>query len=140
VRDTRDAIARENVEQVLQGYAAINDGDVDGVAEGLGPEFELNLPPILPDAESYRGPDGFKRAIHAWRESFDDFRIEIEEVIDAGDEVVVMASVQGVGKDSGAPVKSPSFPHVWTFENGRPVSMRALPNRAAAIDALGLAD
>lgn len=95
---------------------------------------------MLPDTDSFRGPDGLKRAMEAFRESFDDFRIEIEEVIDAGDEVVVMAAVQGIGKDSRVPVRSPSFPHIWTFENGRPVGMRALPNRATAIEALGLAD
>ena len=72
----------------------MNDGDVDALAAGLG------------------------------QESFDDLRFEIEEVIDAGDEVVVMASVHGVGTDSGVPVKSPSSSHIWTFENGRPVRMR----------------
>ena len=57
---------------------------------------------LLPEAETYRGPEGFKRAIEAWRETFNDFRIEIEEVIHAGE------------------------------------GMRALPNRAAALAALGL--
>jgi hypothetical protein len=37
-------------------------------------------------------------------------------------------------------VRSPSFPHIWRFEGDRVVGMYALPSRAAAVEALGLAD
>jgi ketosteroid isomerase-like protein len=131
-------MSRENVDRILTGYEAVNRGDLDVVVAGLSPDFELRPPPVLPDPGVYRGPEGFKRFLQTWIESFDDFRIEIEEVIDAGDNVVVMAAVRGRGKDSGAEVRSPSFPHVWTLQGDEITSMHALQNRAAAVAALGL--
>jgi ketosteroid isomerase-like protein len=133
-------MSSKNVERVLLGYDAINEGDLAGAVAGLPEDFELILPPVLPDVEpSYRGGDGFSRAIEAWRDSFDDFRLEIEEVIDAGDNIVVMAAVCGVGKDSGIAVRTPSFAQVWTFAGDVPVRMESLESRAAAVEALGLA-
>jgi ketosteroid isomerase-like protein len=131
-------MSQENVDRILAGYEAFSRGDFDAVAAGLSPDFELRPPPILPDPDVYRGPEGFRRFWRTWIDSFDDFRIEIEEVIDGGDKVVVMAAVCGRGKDSGVDVRSPTFPHVWTFEGDKITGMEALPNRAAAVEALGL--
>src|SRR5688572_15688052 len=108
-------MSRENVDRVLAGYDAVNRGDLEAAVAGLSPDFQLRPPPILPDADVYHGPEGFRRFWQTWIDSFDDFRVEIEEVIDAGDTVVVMAAVCGRGKDSGVETRSPSFPHVWTF-------------------------
>jgi ketosteroid isomerase-like protein len=131
-------MSRENVDRVLAGYEAFNRGDLEAAVAGFSPDFELRPPPILPDPDIYRGPEGFRQFWQKWIDSFDDFRIEIEEVIDAGDTIVVMAAVCGRGKDSGVETRSPSFPHVWTFQGNEIKSMEALQNRAAAVEALGL--
>jgi ketosteroid isomerase-like protein len=131
-------MSRENVDRILAGYDAVNRGDLEAAATGLSPEFELRPPPILPDADVYRGPEGFRRFWQTWIDSFDEFRIDIEEVIDAGDIVVVMAAVCGRGKDSGVETRSPSFPQVWRLQGSEIASMEALQNRAAAVEALGL--
>jgi ketosteroid isomerase-like protein len=131
-------MSQQNVDRVLAGYDAFNRGDLDAAVAGFSPDFELSPPPILPDTGVYRGPEGFRRFWQTWIDSFDDFQIEIEEVIDAGDTIVVMAAVSGRGKDSGVQARSPSFPHVWTFQGSEIVRMEALQNRAAAVEALGL--
>ena len=59
-------------------------------------------------------------------------------MIDTGDKVVVMASVCGKEKGSGAEVRSPTFPQIWTIQNEQPIRMEALRNKAAALEALGL--
>ncbi len=103
-------MSRENVEGVLRGYEALNRGDVEAAVEGVAPECELALPPMLPEADTHQGRDGLRRIWETWRESFEEFRLEVEEAIDAGDRVVVMAAVRGAGKDSGADVSTPTFP------------------------------
>jgi ketosteroid isomerase-like protein len=133
-------MSRENVERVMQGYEALNRGDLDAAVQGLPPDFELLLPAILPDFEAHRGAQGLKQAWQGWRDTFDDIAFEIEEVIDAGDNVVVMAAVCGRGKDSGAEVRSPSFPFVWTFEGAQLVRMEAFPTRATALAEIGMED
>jgi ketosteroid isomerase-like protein len=53
------------------------------------------------------GREGFVAFMRTWTEDFDDFAVEAEEVIDAGnDRVVAIARHHGVGKASRAPVET----------------------------------
>jgi ketosteroid isomerase-like protein len=53
------------------------------------------------------GREGFVAFMRTWTEDFDDFAVEAEEVIDAGnDRVVAIARHRGVGKASRAPVET----------------------------------
>ena len=131
-------MSRENVEAVLRGYAAFNRGDLDAAIEGFHPEIEWHGPGVFPDEDVYRGVEGVRRFWDQWLELFEDFQIEIEEVIEAGEKVVVMAVVHGRGRGSGADVKTPSFPHLWTFRDGKAVRMRMFQTKAEALEAAGL--
>lgn len=144
LRDTARAMSQENVERIRRGYETFNRGDLAGAAEGFDPNIEwvlhLNLPDTPPD-ETYRGREEVVRFWQTWRAAFTDFRIELEEVIDAGDKVIVLAGVRGRGTESGADVKTPSFPQVWTFgDDGRPVRVEMYQSRVEALEALGLSE
>src|SRR4051794_38345568 len=130
----------DDLDVVLRCYDALNRGDVDSAALDLEPDFEFTLPPMLPDHEEHsRGVESFKQTWMAWHDQFEDFRLEVEEAIDAGQgRVLVMAATVGIGKGSGAEVRSPSFAQIWTLRDGVVVSMLALPNRATALGELGL--
>jgi len=129
----------ENIQAVLRGYEALNRGDVDAAGANLADDFEFSLPPMLPDHEEHSsGAESFKRTWLAWRDQFEDFRLDVEEVLDAGDgRVLVMAATCGTGKGSRLEVRSPSFAQIWTLRAGVAVSMISLPNRATAMGALG---
>ena len=129
-----------NVQAILRGYEALNRGDFEAAGKHLSPDFEFTLPPMLPDYDrSATGPDSFVRFWRAWSDQFENFRIEIEEVLDAGEgRVLVMAGVHGIGKGSGAEVRTPAFGQIWTLEHERATSMTSVPNRAAAMGELGL--
>jgi ketosteroid isomerase-like protein len=133
-------MSRENVEAIRRGYEALNRGDVEAAALNLPPDFEFTLPPMLPDHKEHSsGAENFKQIWLAWRDQFADFRFEIEEILDAGDDrVLVMAATRGIGKGSGAEVRSPSFAQIWTLKDGVAVKMVSLPNRATAMGELGL--
>jgi SnoaL-like polyketide cyclase. len=100
------------------------------------------VPDILPDSadRSYRGPEGVRTFLETWREVFPDFGVVIEVMIDFGEHVLVMARVGGQGRDSGAEVRSPSFPHVWTFREGKVIRLEMFPRKAVALQALGLSE
>ena len=71
-------------------------------------------------------------------EAFEDFRVEVEEEYEAGEELVVFVRYSGRGRASGAVVDAP-MAHVWTFEQGgRPVRLRPFLDRTAALEAAGL--
>lgn len=133
-------MSQERVDTLLRAHEALNSGDLDAAFEGLRQDFEFIPPPMLPESEVYEGPEGLRRLWQRWSATFDNFRIEIEETIDAGDQVIVMAAVAGTGNDSGLEVRTPSFAWVWSFDGDAVARMEAMPNRATALEALGLSD
>ena len=128
----------QRVEKLLRAYEALNRGDLDAACEGLSDDFEFIPPPMLPEAGAYRGPEGLRHFWQSWADTFEDFRVEVEEAIDAGDRVIVMAAVAGTGRDGGPVLRTPSFAWVWSFEGDAVVRMEAMPNRATALEAVGL--
>jgi len=132
-------MSTESVELIRRGYEAFNRGDLDAAVATFDPEIEWVGPQILPDAPSaYRGHDGVRTFWAAWAEVFEQFWVEIEEMIDAGDQIVAIVRVHGRGRDSGVDVETPSFPHVWTVRDGRPVRMEMMQSRREALEAVGL--
>ena len=131
----------ENVRTVLRGYDALNRGDVEAAAANMAADFEFTLPPMLPDYDAQsRGPEEFQRVWLAWRDQFEDFRLEIEETLDAGD---------GAGaRDGGQPwdrkgqrrrgAQPELRPDLDAGEGVAGLRMLSLPNRAAAMGELGL--
>jgi ketosteroid isomerase-like protein len=136
-RDTRPVMSQQNVERILRGYEALNRGDVDGAVQGISPDCEVTLPHILLEADVHQGREGLRSFWQGWHDTFEEFRMEIEEVIDAGDRVVVMAAACGTGRDSGAEVRTPTFAIVWTIRGDQAIRMQAMPTRAAALEAVG---
>ena len=133
-------MSQQRVDRLLDAYEALNRGDLEAATAGLPPEFEFIPPPMLPEGDAYQGAQGLRQMWASWRATFADFRVEIEETIDAGDKVIVMAALSGTGNDSGLEVKTPSFAWVWSFEGETPIRMEAMPNRATAMEALGLSE
>jgi ketosteroid isomerase-like protein len=131
-------VSAENVEAVLESYAALNRGDMDGVAERFDENVELLVPPMLPDPGPFHGRDEARQFFTMWQEIFDDFEIVVEDTIDAGEQVLAMALIRGRGKDSGAVVETPSFGHVWTLSEGKVTKIEMFPSRAVALEELGL--
>lgn len=74
-----------NVEALRRGYAALNRGDLSVVLELLDPEIEWHEPAPSLEGGAHRGRDSFERFLRGWLESFDDFRVEPERVVERGD-------------------------------------------------------
>jgi ketosteroid isomerase-like protein len=130
-------VSQERVDVILGGYEAFNRGDLEEALEGFGEEMEWIVPDLLPDPGPFRGPDGIRRFWEMWRETFQDFRIEIVEVHDLDDHVVVIARVHGTGRDSGAQVTTPAFPQVWTWSGDRIMRMEMFTGEDSASEAIG---
>src|SRR3989442_2520064 len=64
------------------------------------------------------GPRAFRVALQSLHDSFEYCSLEMEQMIERGDEVVVVARVVGRGKVSGVPIDH-RFDYVWTTRNGR---------------------
>jgi ketosteroid isomerase-like protein len=122
--------------------ARLGKGEVDlGLYD---PEIEwgtTGLASVIPSdtAEVYRGHEGMLTYWRRWLESWRNLQYEIQDVRDAGDEVVVLIRNQRQwGRHSGILTEVPPFAMVFTFGEGKVVRMRAFSNQQCALEAAGL--
>lgn len=91
----------------------------------------------MPDRATYEGREGVRERDEHFAEIWGDLIIDPVEFIDAGEGVVVMVtSIRGRGKGSGAPVDSPT---AFVDElRGKIVRNRAFTSRSQALKAAGI--
>jgi ketosteroid isomerase-like protein len=100
-RDTARAVSQENVELVHQCFAAYDEGGLDALAEFWHPEISWRaVEGYLDDVGVMRGKDALRAYVQDWLDTFDETRTEIEELTDAGEQVV--AAVRGIGRMRGS--------------------------------------
>jgi ketosteroid isomerase-like protein len=121
-----------DVETLRRGYAALNRGDLSVVFELLDAEIEWHEPATSLAGGTHRGRDSFERFLRGWLESFDDFRVEPERVVERGDELVVVVHQTGTGRSSGLPIET-RLAHVWTVAGGKAVRWEAVADPEEAL-------
>ena len=87
-------MSQENLKLVRDLLEAVAAGGFDAAREFLHPDFEMIQLPLHPEAGTY-GAQAAEASMEAWMGSFEDFRWEAEEFIDAGDQVVVVVLEHG---------------------------------------------
>ena len=130
-------MSQQNVDRIRRGYEAFGRRDLDAALEMAHPEVEAHDPAEMPDAAVHCGKEAVKRDWEQTLELFDEFAVEIEEVFDAGEEVVLFLRYRGRGKESGAAVEV-DMAHVLTMRDGVAVRLRQYLDRADALAAAGL--
>jgi ketosteroid isomerase-like protein len=132
-------MSQENVEVVAQGYASfLATGDF--AEERTDPDFVWDMSTFSgwPERQTYEGTDGAREFLAAWTEPWDDWELELEELIDAGEEhVVAVLRQHGTSKSTGLEVDM-QFAQLWTIRDGRYIRMRMYADPAEARQAAGL--
>src|ERR1051325_1596487 len=95
-------MSQENVEVVRRGYEAAKRGDFATIRELMMDDFELHS--VFLPGRVLRGPSAIEQVYDEIGEGLADYRQEIEQLIDAGDRVVALTRLTGIGKESGAEV------------------------------------
>jgi ketosteroid isomerase-like protein len=129
-------MSQENVEVVRCSYEAYERGDMESALAALDPEIEI-YDHDIPDPGEYRGLDGVLRWQADWETSWQSWRWEAEEFIDAGDRVVAILRVHAKGRGSGADIERLDGA-VWTLRDGKGVRLDYYGSKAEALDAVGL--
>jgi ketosteroid isomerase-like protein len=127
-------VAEPNVNALKRGYAALNRGDLSVVLELLHPEIEWHEPAPSPDAGTHRGRESFERFLRGWLESFEDFRVEPEQIVERGDVLIAVVRQSGKGRASGVGVDT-RLAHLWSVEAGQAVRWEAIANPDEALAA-----
>jgi len=130
-------MSQENVDLVRRSIEAFYSGDWDGSLEYIDEDIEWRAADVAPDQDSYFGRDGVRAFWTAWTENFEGFRLEVEELIDAGDDVVVVARIRGQGIASGAEIRSSSFAHVARVRDRKIRRWKIYDSAQQALGAVG---
>jgi len=133
-------MSHENVDVIRRMYDRWLQGD-PSLFDAFDPKIELHPDPAADwvgvDAV-YRGHDGVRRYMAHVYEAFEDYRPEVEELVDAGDKVVTLAIEHGRGRVSGATVEARRTAHVWTMRANKAIRLDLYLDRAKGLEAAGL--
>ena len=135
IRDTRGPMSQENVELVqlsLRHFAETG----QPFLESLDPEVEV-YDHDIPDAGTYRGPQGFMEWLADWSDAWGSFSLEPERWIDAGEKVVFIFLLTATGKGSGVELKRRDG-MVWTLRDEKVVRLDYYNSDAQALAAAGI--
>jgi ketosteroid isomerase-like protein len=136
-------MSRENVAIVRELFELFAKRDHERAFAYYDPEIEWDatgMEEVLPDlANVYRGHDGVRTYWRGWLSAWSDLDFELEDVLDAGDEVVAMVSHQRVwGRHSGIEIEMPPYALVFTLRDGKVVRWRSFADQESALEAVGL--
>jgi ketosteroid isomerase-like protein len=137
-------MSQENVERAREAYdalgLAIRKGDLDAYfREYVHPGIEwVPLEGAL-DAAVTHGQGPVKARLMEMLEVMEEPQIEAEEIIDAGERVVIAIRISGRGRASGIDVEANWF-HVATPRDDKVVRIEWYASREDALEAAGLRD
>jgi ketosteroid isomerase-like protein len=133
-------MSEENVEVVRRMYEAWKRGDFEATLAFFHPDVEWSEPPDNPGARTWHGHEGVQGAAASWMGAWENYRFELRELIDCGDDRVLLAAWQtGRGKGSGIEISEENF-GVYTVRHGKIIKLRMFRHREEALEAAGLSE
>src|SRR5688500_10109696 len=96
-------MSHENVEVVRRIYDAYLSGNYDAAFAEIDPAVEFDGT-ARPEGGVYHGHEGVAEALRTWTGTWEVWRLEVVEIIDAGEKVVVVERQSGRGRGSGVPL------------------------------------
>jgi uncharacterized protein len=132
-------MSEQNVETVRRVYEGVN-ASLEVPRELFDPDYEFDNTELWPDVAGVLGFNAAQDAMREYWETFDAYRVEIDEVIHA-DEGRVVDVVRDGGRMRGTDTEVWNrFIHVWTLRDGRIVRLSVHADRSRALEAAGLSE
>jgi ketosteroid isomerase-like protein len=128
-------VAAEDVEILRSAYEALNRGATSEALAALDRDAEWVEHSSLPEAGAYRGRDAIEAFLDGFLESWEEFRQEPEQFVDAGERVGIVLHSYARGKGSGVEVEM-RYAHVWTMRDGQGVRVDTYEDAAEALGTL----
>ena len=134
-------MSQENVEVVREAFESSQRGDLEKAAQLVDPEVEFHgTVGGLQEGQIAHGLSEIDQTfesedLEAWEER----RLEAEEFIDAGDNVVVLVHEYRRGRGSGVELEIDTA-IVFGVSGGRVVRIQGYMDRHAALEAVGLGE
>jgi ketosteroid isomerase-like protein len=128
-------MSRQNIEGLRQAYERFNASGRLPLS-ALTDDFVQSTPNEVP-GDVLHGRDAWAAQARDLTDTFDEFRVEIEDIIDLGERVLVFLRFRGRARSSGIPLDAP-LAHVWTFRGDKVAAQHVYHDRVEALEAVGL--
>ena len=106
---------------------------------GIEWEWSERLASLYGGPRIYHGLEEIGAATLEWLAAWDSYWMTAEDFIEADDEIVVFMCLHGRTGGSDSVTEQPTTA-VWTLRNGKALRVRYYDDRAAALEAAGLAE
>jgi ketosteroid isomerase-like protein len=130
VRKLFEAVSRRDSETVLALYDA--NVEWDGSRHRWAEVMDGN--PVR------HGHEELREWSRSYYEMWENLGDDIEELIDAGDQVISIVTTRARGRASGVDVVWKDNAGLWTIREGKVVRVVWFPSRAEALEAAGLSE
>jgi ketosteroid isomerase-like protein len=129
-------MSEENLETVRRAFAALERRDMDAWLGYWTEDVDYRAMEGAPDDHGpMHGRADIRAYVQDWIDMFEDFRSEPVELIDAGeDTVVVVHAVSGTAKQSGIETEM-TYAAVYSFRDGKVCRGREYATREEALEA-----
>jgi uncharacterized protein len=132
-------MSQEDVDVVRRGFEGFNRGDIEAVVDMCDPAIEWFPPSQLSGVSNYHGHQGVREAAQDMLDVFGALQADPEELIDAGDRVVVLFRWRGHGRGSGVSLDLVGGQAaVFTMRESKAIRAQWYVDRADALEAAGL--
>ena len=129
-----------DIEAVRAVYVRWSKGDLRATLDVADPLILFVQHRQLPEAGAFLGIEALVAYMRSWLESWSEFTLEAEDIIDGGGGTVVATVRQhGVGRGSGAETRMRYF-QVWSFRGGKVIRLENFVERSEALEAVGLSE
>ncbi len=137
-------MSEENVEIVRQAFDQEARRD-PRVLEVYDPDVEMDFSEspfadFMTTSGRRRGIDEVQSTFRDWYDAFKNVETDVDELIDAGDQVIVVFTYRSRGRASGVEVAWKHMAGLWTFRDGKVVRVAWLRTREEALEAAGLSE
>ncbi len=129
-------MSREHVEMVREAWSGLDRGDLEAAFKDTAPDVEFDQTRALGTDRGIYALDEFKRLTQSFVDTWRSVRWEADELIDAGEHVVLAFTNRLTGRD-GITLEAHGT-LVWTFRAERIVRVCLYQDRAEALEAAGL--
>jgi ketosteroid isomerase-like protein len=129
-------MSQENVEIVRAAIDAFNRGDVDAAFKDASPDFEYDQTRAVGMDRGVFNLEQFRSLLATFTDSWESFTVGADELIDAGEDVVMPFTNVARGRD-GIEVQARGI-WVWTIRDGSIVRACLYQDRQEALEAAGL--
>jgi ketosteroid isomerase-like protein len=132
-------MSQENVELIRRSFEVFaRTGDIPW--DMIAADIEIR-DHDLPDAigEVFRGREGYQRWLSVWDSAWEDYELEPEDLIDAGNQVIAVFRLRATGKGSGVETERRNSV-LYTVRDGKVVRADYFGDPDRALAAAGIVD